>query len=147
NRGHFQSGDTIHASFRAQTIDQKPVKGKGELTLFKISYNDKNEPVEKAVQTWKLDTDEQGQAQQQLKAAQPGQYRLALKVTDSKKHMIEGGYLFVVRGEGFTGKEFRFNDLELVTDKREYAAGEKVKLLINTNKNNSTVLLFVRPAG
>ena len=30
---------------RAQTLDQKPVEGKGELTLFKISYNAKSQPV------------------------------------------------------------------------------------------------------
>ncbi len=53
----------------------------------------------------------------------------------------------MVRGEGFDGQDFRFNDIELITDKREYAPGEKVKLLINTNRNDSTVLLFVRPTN
>src|SRR5205814_2745827 len=81
------------------------------------------------------------------KAARAGQYRLSYKVTDAKKHTIEGGYLFVVRGEGFTGKDYRFNDLELVADKREYAPGEKIKLLINTNQDNGVVLLFPRPTN
>src|SRR5581483_1097853 len=91
--------------------------------------------------------DATGRAYQQLKAAEPGQYRLAFRVTDSKQHTIEGGYLFVVRGEGFDGKEFRFNDLELMTDKREYAPGEQVKLLVNTNRAGGTVLLFLRPTN
>jgi uncharacterized protein YfaS (alpha-2-macroglobulin family) len=147
DRGFFRTGDTIHASFRAQTLDQKPVQGKGELTLYKVTYNAKSEPVEKAVQEWKLDTDKQGEARQQIKASEPGQYRLSYKVTDSKKHTIEGGYLFVVRGEGFDGHQFRFNDIELVTDKREYNPGDKVRLMINTERAGSTVLLFVRPAG
>src|SRR5262249_14841494 len=64
-----------------------------------------------------------------------------------KKHAIEGGYLFVVRGQGFDSSDYRFNDLELVTDKREYAPGEKVKLLINTNQDGGTVLLFARPTN
>src|SRR5438132_3436808 len=46
DRGHYRTGDTVKASFRAQTLDQKPVEGKGELTLYQITYNDKNEPVE-----------------------------------------------------------------------------------------------------
>ena len=54
-------------SFRAQTLDQKPIQGKGELTLYQITYDDKNEPVEKAVQSWKLDTNVEGQAIQQIK--------------------------------------------------------------------------------
>ena len=57
-----------------------------------------------------------------MKAAQPGQYRLVYRVTDAKSHTIEGAYLFVVRGDGFDGKDYRFNDLELVTDKREYTS-------------------------
>lgn len=147
DHGHYRAGDTIKASFSAQTLDRKPIEGKGELTLRKITYDDKQQPVEKTVETWKLDTDAQGQAQQQLKAAEPGQYRLAYRVTDAKQHTMEGGYVFVVRGQGFDGHEFRFNDLELITDKREYAPGEKVKLLVNTNRNDGVVLLFVRPTN
>jgi alpha-2-macroglobulin len=147
NSGHYNAGDTIQASFRAQTLDGKPVSGTGELTLNRITYNEKNEPVEKAVQTWKLATDAEGQAREQMKAAEAGQYRLSYKVTDAKKHTEEGGYLFVVTGAGFDGKDFRFNDVELVADKREYAPGDKVKLLVNTNKADSAVLLFVRPAN
>ena len=147
DKGHYRTDDTIRATFRAQTLDQKAVQGKGELTLFQISYDAKNEPVEKAVQTWKLDTNVEGQAIQQIKAAKPGQFRLAYKLTDTKSNTIEGGYLFIVRGEGFDSSGFRFNDIELITDKKEYNPGEKVKLAINVNKNNGTVLLFARPTN
>src|SRR5262249_31450241 len=142
-----RAGDTIKSSFRAQTLDGKPVQGEGLLTLFKISYDQKNQPVETAVQKWGVNTDVEGYARQQMTAAKAGQYRLSLRRAGSKKHTIEGGYLFVVRGEGFTGKDYRFNDLELVTDRREYAPDDKVKLLINTNRNDGVVLLFARPAG
>jgi uncharacterized protein YfaS (alpha-2-macroglobulin family) len=147
DRGYYRTGDTVRASFKAQTLDGKPVPGRGELTLYQITYNDQHEPVEKRVQAWDLDADAQGEARQQLKADEPGQYRLSYRVTDARNHTIEGGYLFVVRGQGFDGHEFRFNDVELVTDKREYAPGEKVKLLINTNREDGVVLLFVRPTN
>lgn len=147
DRGHYVAGDTIRGEFRAQTLDGKPVEGKGKLTLLKITYDDKNKPVETPVEKWEVDTNVEGYARQQLTAAKAGQYRLSYQLTDSKKHTIEGGYLFVVRGEGFTGKDYRFNDIELITDKREYKPGEKVKLLINSNQNDGTVLLFARPAG
>jgi uncharacterized protein YfaS (alpha-2-macroglobulin family) len=147
DRGHYRTGDTVKAYFDAHTIDHKPVAGKGELSLYKISYDVKNKPVEQSVGTWKLDTDVEGHAQQQIAASAPGQYRLSFKVTDSQKHTIEGGYVFVVRGEGFDGRQYRFNDIELITDKREYAPGDKAKLLVNTNRNGGTVLLFLRPAG
>ncbi|MFP6618902.1 MAG: alpha-2-macroglobulin family protein, partial [Pirellulaceae bacterium] len=97
--------------------------------------------------TWKLDTDEEGRAKIQFKAATKGQYRLSYRLTDKKEHVIEGGYIFTVVGDGFDGKDYRFNDLELIPEKREYQPGERVRLQINTNQVNSTVLLFVRPSN
>ncbi len=147
DRGYYRAGDNIAASFRAQTLDHKPVQGKGELTLFRITYNDRNEPVEKSVQTWKLDTDVEGKAHQQMKAAEAGQYRLSYKLTNAQQQTLVGGYIFVVGGKGFDGRDLRFNDIELVTDKREYKPGDRVQLLINTNRRDGIVLLFVRPAN
>ncbi|HYF50292.1 MAG TPA: MG2 domain-containing protein [Planctomycetota bacterium] len=147
DRGHYKVGDAIEANFTAQTLDNKPVKGAGKAVLYKVTYDKDQKPVETAVQEWPLDTNEEGNARQQLKAAQPGQYRISYKVADAKKHEIEGGYLFCVTGEGFDSSKFRFNDLELITDKREYQPGDKVQLMINTNRDDGTVLLFPRAAN
>ncbi len=147
DRGHYRSGDVVGANFSAQTLDQKPVEGHGVLTLYSISYDAKNEPVEKAVTKWALDTNVEGIARQQIKPTEPGQYRLVYKLTDKKNNAIEGAYVFLVRGDGYTAKDARFNDLEIIAEKREYQPGEKVKLLINTNRANSTVLFFPRPTN
>ncbi len=146
DRGHYRVGDVIHASFNAQTLDNRPVEGKGKLQLLRITYKDAK-PVEAVVGKWDLDTNDEGRAEIQIKGHKAGQYRLSYEVTDAKKHTIEGGYVFIVAGEGFDGADFRFNDIELVTNKREYKPGEKVKLRINTNRIGSTVLLFVRPSN
>ena len=60
---------------------------------------------------------------------------------------IEGGYVFTITGEGFDGSQFRFNHLELIPDKREYAPGDKVRLQVNTDRAGGTVLLFMRPTN
>ena len=146
DRGHYRVGDTIRASFRARRLDGKGVKGKGKVALMRITYKD-GKPVEAAANTWPLNTDEDGSSKVQIKASRPGQYRLSYKVTDAKEHTIEGGYVFVIRGEGFDGSAFRFNDIEIIPDKEEYKPGEKVKLMVNTNRTGSTVLLFVRPSN
>jgi alpha-2-macroglobulin len=147
DKGYYRTGDVIEASFKAQTLDNKGVQGKGELKLLKITYDKEMKPTETAVQTWNLDTDEQGESRQQMKAADPGQYRLSYAVTDKQNHRIEGGYVFTVRGPDFNGKEYRFNDIELITQKREYRDGEKIELMINTNRSDATVALFVRPVN
>ena len=146
DRGHYRVGDVIQANFFAQTLANKPVKGKGNLDLFKISYRD-GKPVEHSVQNWSINTDDEGRAHLQLKASESGQYRLSYKVTDAADHTIEGGYVFTIRGEGFDGKQFRFNELELIPEKQEYAEGEKVQLMINTDRQNSTVVYFLRPSN
>lgn len=153
DRGYYRVGDTIHATFQARTPDGKPVKGDGKLKLLKITYDKQQKPVENVAQEWDLATNADGQSTQQMTASEPGQYRLSYSVTagpfsgEPQATTIEGGYVFTITGDNFNGSEFQFNDLELVTDKAEYAPGEKVKLLINTNRVGSTVLLFARPAG
>ncbi|MEI7835792.1 MAG: MG2 domain-containing protein, partial [Planctomycetota bacterium] len=144
--GHYRVGQDVQATFAARRLDGKGVKGEGVLKLFRVTYKD-NKPVETEVESWKLATDDDGQAAQQLKAAQAGQYRLSYTVTDAAKHAIEGGYVFVVRGEGFDAAGFRFNDVELVPDKAQYAPDEKVRLMVNTNRAGASVLLFLRPAN
>ena len=148
DRGHYRVGDVIHSYFNAHTLDNKPIiKGKGELRLLKITYDKDYKPVENEVQKWALDTNEEGCSQQQIKASEAGQYRLSYKLTDSKNHTLEGGYVFCIIGEGFDGSQFRFNDVELVADKQQYQPGEKVKLMVNTNRAGAAVLLFLRPTN
>ncbi|MFZ5830538.1 MAG: alpha-2-macroglobulin family protein [Planctomycetota bacterium] len=146
DRGYYRVGDTIHASFAARTLDGKPVVGKGELKLLRITYAD-GKPVETPVQTWQLDTGPEGTAVQQMTASQAGQYRISYTVTDAKGHSIEGGYVFTVIGEGFDGADFRFNAVELIPEKKEYAPGETMKLQVNVDRAGGTVLLFVRASN
>ncbi|MEI6219297.1 MAG: MG2 domain-containing protein, partial [bacterium] len=149
DRGHYRVGDVVQADLSAQTLDNKPVKGKGDLVLYTLSYKN-GTPIETAVEEISLATDAEGRAHAQIKAAKPGQYRLSYKVTDDKKHTVEGGYMFCVMGNAGSDadiKGFRFNEIELVPDKREYKPGERVRLMVNTEQSGGTVVLFVRPAN
>jgi uncharacterized protein YfaS (alpha-2-macroglobulin family) len=145
--GHYRTGETIEASFQAQTLDHKPVAGKGTLKLLRIRYGDDGKPVETPVEQWDLVLDADGHGRQTIKASVPGQYRLSATVDDGQGHTVEGGYLFTIRGPGFDSRAFRFNDLELIPDRKEYRPGDRLRLLINTNREDSTVLLFVRPTS
>jgi uncharacterized protein YfaS (alpha-2-macroglobulin family) len=147
DRGYYRSGDIISANFSSQTLDKKPAPGHGVVTLYSIGYDAKNEPVEKVVSRWPVSTDGEGYARQQLKPNQPGQYRIVYRLTDLKNNISEGATVFLVRGDGYAAKDARFNDLELIPQNREYQPGDKVKLLINTNRENGAVLLFARPAN
>ncbi|UCH22029.1 MAG: alpha-2-macroglobulin [Deltaproteobacteria bacterium] len=146
DRGHYRVGDTVSAGFQARTLDGKPVKGKGVLKLLRITYPN-GTPEETEVQKWRLDTDSQGQAKIQIQGSRAGQYRLSYTVADTKNHTIEGGYVFTVRGEGDDGANYRFAKVELIADKSDYAPGDTVRLMINTDKKDAAVVFFVRPVN
>ena len=147
DRGHYRVGDTIEAGINAQTLAHQPVAGKGTLKLLKIVYDADRRPVETAAESWDLTLDAEGRASQTLKASAAGQYRLAATVDDGKGHVIEGGYLLTITGSGIDSASFRYNDLEVIPERKDYRPGETLRLLINTNQVNSTVLLFVRPTN
>ena len=147
DRGHYRTGDTIDATIRAQTLDHKPVAGKGKLRLLQVSFDAEGKPLETPVESWDLALNADGQASQTIKASAPGQYRLSSTIDDGHGHAIEGGYLFAILGQGFDGSSFRFNDLEIIPDRKEYRPGDTLRLLINTNQVNATVLLFLRPSN
>ena len=146
DRGHYRTGDTIEAGVSAQTLDHKPVAGKGTLKLLKIAYDADRKPVETPVESWDLALTPRARRSQVMKARRPGQYRISATVDDGQGHPIEGGYLLTITGPGFDGASFRYNDLEIIPERKEYQPGETLRLLINTNQVNSTVLLFVRPS-
>jgi len=146
DRGHYRVGDSVEASFKAQTLDQKPVAGNGRLKLMHITYKN-SMPQETLVAAWPLNTDAEGSAALQIQASRPGQYRLAYTVTDANGHAIEGGYIFTVRGAADDGAAYRFAKVELITDKAAYTPGETARLQINIDKEDAAVMLFVRPVS
>ena len=68
----------MQASFNAHTLDQKPVEGKGELTLYRVAYNNQQQPVETAVEKWQLNTDARGEARMVDVSAKPATERVAV---------------------------------------------------------------------
>ncbi len=145
DRGYYRVNDAIQANFHARTSGGKNVQGKGKLELFRITYDAERQPQEQLVQAWDVATNEEGTLQHVLKAGQGGQYRLRLKLTDAANHEIEGAYVFTVRGERDKAADFRFDKIELVPDRQHYKPGQKVALQINADRENATVLLFVKP--
>ncbi|MBX3433338.1 MAG: alpha-2-macroglobulin [Pirellulales bacterium] len=146
DRGYYRAGDPIHVEMAARTLTGKGVKGAGTLRLLKVAYAE-GKPVETEIAKWDLPTTDEGRAALQIKASEPGQYRLSYEVVDGANHRIEGAQVLTVRGDGFDGGDFRFNDLELIPERREYAPGEKVSLQVNVDQRGATVLLFVRPSN
>lgn len=143
NRGHYRTGDTATVGIQARSAAGAGVAAKGRMILNALTY-DGDTPTETALQTWDIQTDDSGHATELITLPQSGQFRITVELTDSDGHIQEGGYVVFVRGPNEDGRDFRFNDLELITERQDYRPGDSAALQISTNRINSTVLLFVR---
>ncbi len=155
HRGFYQPKDQMKVSIQTRRIDEKPVPGQAVVKIYRISYKKAEnkvdlQPVEKEIHTTSTIIDKEGKADITLSAGDPGTYRISSIVTDDQGHCQEGGHLFTIHDSGTvtdTKNDFRFNQLELITEKAEYVPNEKLRLLVNTNQKNSTVFLFLRSEG
>jgi len=144
DRGHYQTGDTVNVHCHARTPDGSPVAGSGKATLYRVAWNE-GQASETELQSLDVESEGDGLANFRVVIPAAGQYRVAYELTDVDGNTQEGGQLLYVRGPNDDGRGYRFNDLELILDKRNYQPGETAALQINTNQADSTVLLFVRP--
>jgi uncharacterized protein YfaS (alpha-2-macroglobulin family) len=147
DRGYYNSGDSGSVSIHARTLDGREVKATGDLVLYRITYAKDGTPSEEGVSKVAISLREMSDNASITRLTFPrgGQYRVSAKLKDEAGHEIEGISFITVRGEGFDeGIGFRFDDLELITQKDEYAPGEEVEITLNTNRPGSTVALFLR---
>ena len=103
DRGHYRAGDTIKAGFQAQTLDHKPVAGKGTLKLFQISLRRQGQAGREGRANLEAGHQRRGPGQQTIKAAGAGPVPAVVHDRRRPGHTIEGGYLFAVPGRGFDG--------------------------------------------
>ncbi len=148
DRGFTAPGETVEAKVSAATLAGVPVAAaKGTLKLFRLSLDTDGKVVETETSTWPVETDAAGRISQKFPAPEAGQYRLAAELS------LDGGTsagatILNVHGQGRAeAKDWRFGPLELITDKLEYAAGDKLRLRVNSDKVDANVWLFLHVGG
>ncbi len=151
DRGYYEPNQQINARFQTRRLDGKPVAGDAAVKVYKITYTPDKTPTETEVHSATIKFDETGTTSLALNAADPGQYRITAlfnRYSAPDAPPVEGAYIFNVYGPAQAGTgSFTFNQLELIPGKEEYQPGEEVELRINTNRPDSTVLLFAKPAN
>ena len=149
NRGYAKAGDAVEATVSSATLAGKPVVGaKGTLTIYHLQMGDDGRVAEKETQSWPIVTDAEGMVRQQFAAPATGQYRLAASLSLNGGEAVEGAIVFNVHGPGRDDPSaWKFGPLELVSDKSEHAAGETLKLRVNSDHENASVWLFLHITG
>lgn len=147
DRGYYQSGEDATIRLAAKTLDGRAVKAGGKIRVLRVTYTD-GKPEEKEVAAFDAMTSEEGEAVQRVKWDRAGQYRVSAMLKDDAGHEIEGVAFVTVRGVDLNnGKGLRFDDLELAVQRDEYAPGDEVEVLVNANRENARIGLFIRAAN
>ncbi|MGZ4974486.1 MAG: alpha-2-macroglobulin family protein, partial [Limisphaerales bacterium] len=139
NAGWYEAKNEALLSVRTLTPNNEPVATKGEVIVYRISYKD-SQPEETIVRRWDAETDADGRLSFKYAIPSEGQYRITYSTRDSQNAEVLGSTVCWVNGPKFDGRVYRFNDLEIVADKRTYRIGDVAHLLINTAENNARIL-------
>jgi uncharacterized protein YfaS (alpha-2-macroglobulin family) len=140
--GWYMPQEDAFVDVRTLTADNVPVATKGKVTVYRISYQGIDQSVEKEeeVKSWDAETDTDGRLSFKYPIPSEGQYRITYLTHDDWQQEVQANTVFWVAGPKFDGRVYRFNDLEIVADKRTYTPGEVAHLLVNTAEDNDRIL-------
>jgi uncharacterized protein YfaS (alpha-2-macroglobulin family) len=147
NKGFYQTSDVVELIISAKTANDKKVDGKYKVDLFKISYNDNQEPVETGIKSWNGEKTLED-AVIKFRLDEVGHYLAKTQVTDSHGSTISSETIIQVTGKGITkADKMTTLPLEMVADKKTYQPGDVASIMINTAESDQNIFLFVRPAS
>ena len=142
DRGYYRPGEEMEITVRCVTPDSRPVQTEGVVSVSRIVFGgpDNAHIEETELRRWTDATDERGILTLRLRHERSDQLKIAFAAPDEWGETVEGYGLVWVCGRDFDGRLYRFNDLELITDKRTYRPGETCHLMINSRRPGSYVL-------
>lgn len=148
-QGYYTPNEQIKVKISCQYPDGKPVQTKGQLVVSQVNWIG---PYNKTINEIELDrqivqTDKNGIATIEYRSKHAGQLKFHFAAPDTWGQQVQAHALTWIAGNHFTGKLHRFNDLEIITDKRNYEPGQTAHVMINTKQANSYILLSTDTVG
>ncbi|MHC4480139.1 MAG: alpha-2-macroglobulin family protein, partial [Planctomycetota bacterium] len=142
DRGYYRPGEEMVITLRCVTPDNRPVETDGVLTVSRVVFGgpDNAHIEETELERIQVATDERGLYTLRMRHERSDQLKFKFAAPDQWGGSVEGYGLVWVCGRDFDGRLYRFNDLELLTDKRSYRPGETCHLMINVRRPRSYVL-------
>ncbi len=140
--GWYSPQEDAFVDVRTLTADNAPVATQGKVTVYRIRYEGPDQAVEKEeeVKSWDAETDADGRLSFKYPIPGEGQYRITYLTHDNWNQEVQANTVFWVCGPKFDGRVYRFNDIEIIADKRAYKPGDTAHLLINTAEDNDRIL-------
>ncbi len=148
-------GDSVKVNIKTEDPNKKPVKGTFQVQAWrverirKVEKKDGRETVtfeEKLAQKVfdkEVEVPETGRASVRFVPDMTGRFKVIVREVGAKegRKPVEGEAELWVSNPAGAEAHYAYRDLELVSDTDQYEIGETMKVLVNTSKTNSRVLL------
>ncbi len=142
DRGWTRPAEEFVLKVQCQTPDGQPVETKGILHVAEVSFGGRDDGamLKREIEQITLQTDERGQADVRFSHDKSGQLEFTFEAPDAWGQVVRGHALVWVVGDDFDGAFHRFNDLELLTDRRTYQPGDVARVMVNVRRKGAWVL-------
>lgn len=142
DQGFYQEGDRVSVEINLKDANGQAVpKQAGTVIVERIKSQDRDKIEVEKVYSQPVSSDAAGRIFVRWNSSLGGKYRLRFEARDKREKQVEALQEFWVAGKNFTGQTIRLKGVELITDKRSYAPGETVEVLVQTDKPDSHVWL------
>ena len=156
-RAFVAPGENVTLEVRTEKPDGRATAATGVIKVFEsepfpppgIKRGDKKsedadkekKPEEKLVQSIPVSTDVNGRALLRWKAGEEGYYVLRYEGRDEAETLVKTASPLWVCGKNWTGRKYRYQNLEILTDKTTYRVGDVARVLVNAQVDNPTLFL------
>ena len=139
--GWHRPGEEINGEIRCLTPDNQPVQTEGIITISAVGFVGPDGKFrQKELKRWKAETGKDGRIEFEFRHNESDRLQVTFEAVDSWGEVVKGYELVWVIGPDFDGEVHKFNDLEIITDKRTYQPGETAHVMINTSHPDSYIL-------
>ncbi len=141
-QGFYSAGENADIQINLKNANDEAVQDKGILKIYSLKYPNKTSQKEelKEVFSKNVESDKNGEISYRWKTQKGGNYRIIFESLDKK---VTTEHTVWVTGENFNGRDYKFANIEVLTDKAEYQEGETARIMVSTNYFDSDIILYI----
>lgn len=143
-KGFYAPGQNLDIEVNLRTPNRQPVKQQsGQLNFYKLSYQkDKKEADKTLIKTIAVTSDQNGRIFHRWVPDQEGQFKIVYEAKDKFEREVKNSRETWIVSQNFQGGYYRFNGVEVLSDRRLYKEGDTARLMISSQYPDSHILLF-----
>ncbi|MBC7475425.1 MAG: hypothetical protein H7263_14135, partial [Candidatus Sericytochromatia bacterium] len=143
DQGFYEPYENATVEVNLRSPDDQPVKATGDLKIYKVNYTGKNNEKENInlASSQSFTSDDEGRIFYRWKTPSEGYYKFVFETKDKDEKVVKGERYVWINGKNFQGKSYKFQNIEILTDKRTYQEGDTARIMISTDFAKSYILL------